>query len=158
MGWLSGDWFEPAIRMSDVHMKGSEWWLKFQDEGSPPKRDLRSGIYRLIGLDGSGNVATIRRVCGDDCTGTLYIGMGGDKRGDRDGTLRDRVGNLVAHHCPEYKIRPHKDLSPLLAKAFPVDRLAMTWLFSDNPRSREKQTLQAYYDKFGELPPQNDGW
>ena len=137
MSWLNGTW-PKLIRIGDAVEK--KWWNELEPE--------RSGVYRLIALDASGNVMPLNRVCGTDETGTLYIG-------ESDRPLLNRLGSLVKTHHPDYTSKPHRRLSIPLAKRFPADRLAITWEYTEVPRQREAELLMAYEDQFGELPPNN---
>lgn len=112
--------------------------------------DQRAGVYRLIGLEDTTGLspAVIQRVCGNDVTGTLYIGAAE--------VLRNRIGSLVQTLRPDiFRSAPHKSLTAKLAARFPTDSLAISWEFSDRPWDRENELLQAYVAEFGELPPHN---
>jgi hypothetical protein len=148
MGWLIGDWSEPACQLSYAMVKGDEWWLRFQVENPPATRNLDAGVYRLIGLGETDSPAVIRRVCGDDSTGTLYIGSGD--------ILRNRLGSLIKEHHPMYKTGAHKALPPRLQTQFPADRLAVSWQFVPDHRECEQRLLDAYQAAFGEFPPLNE--
>jgi len=53
-------------------------------------RRPKAGIYRLVGLDDAGKLATLDRICGSDQTGTLYIGCEG-----KNFAIRSRLSKLV---------------------------------------------------------------
>jgi hypothetical protein len=91
-----------------------------------------SGVYRLIGLDGTGKPATLDRVGGRDKTGTLYIGCFYDRhrilqldRSLRPPRRRNR-GYSYEHEAPR-RLRRHSPLS----KRFPISRLAINWCYSN---------------------------
>ena len=42
----------------------------------------------------------------------------------------NRLGDLVKTFRPDYRSKPHRQLSKPLAKCFPVNRLAITWEYT----------------------------
>lgn len=125
-----------------------EWYKKFNRIDGD--QDLRPGVYRLVALDQprASAPALIHRVCGDDATGTLYVGA--------SDCLRNRISSLVAtNRQDQYRHSPHKPLAPQLSALFPTNRLAFSWEFSEDPWGREIELLEAYLSEFGELPPHN---
>jgi hypothetical protein len=119
-----------------------------------------AGVYRLIGLDGAGKPAILDRICGNDRTGTLYIGYEG-----KNFMIRSRLSKLVRslreprsytyneEHNAGYRLRRH----PMLSQRFPKDRLAITWCYTDSEFCylAEQSLLDAYFTSFGDTPPLN---
>ena len=103
------------------------------------------GVYRLVGLAQDGEIrqlATISRVCGEDRTGTLYIGEAG--------TLNKRLNQLRkgSHQASRFPT--------ILREKFPMRRLAIASLFtSRSTKMIENDLLQAYVNSFGDTPPLN---
>jgi hypothetical protein len=111
------------------------------------KKDHRyCGVYRLIGLATEGDLtrpATLNRLCGQDTTGTLYIGQAS--------SLDTRLNQLRqgSHNA----IRMLRSV-PLLQ--FPSKRLAVAFLFTGlAARSVERDLIKAYMNSFGDTPPLN---
>ena len=141
MTWLDDKGWSAPIRMSEAIEK--KWWEQV------PKG--RKGVYRLIALaEANNNImpAALRRVCGVDETGTLYIGASKQ-------SLANRLGSLVMTHRSDFKGKPRAPLSKLLGERFPADKLAMSWKLTEKPWQREADLLRAYEEAFGELPPRN---
>jgi hypothetical protein len=94
----------------------------------------------------------ISRVCGDDGTGTLYIGGAG--------SLEGRVNELRKTLRPQDWTGYHGAGKLLLgtlalSEKFPTDNLATEWALSDSPWDAEQRLLTAYTIQFGEGPPLN---
>jgi hypothetical protein len=112
------------------------------------------GVYRLIALASEGdpkNFVTLNRVCGQDSTGTLYIGEAGN--------LSNRLNQLrrsARSHRPE---RSHGAISmlrqiPILN--FPLNKLGVALLFTDRDTTGvERDLIHAYMNSFGDTPPLN---
>ena len=112
---------------------------------------LPPGVYRLVADD-----RIIHRVCGEDSSGTLYIGMSAN-------TLDGRVCELrKALNRKKYSSKNHKagtlyrDTEPLTQK-FPLEILRTTWAttIGAGPRQLEADIIAAYVSEFGEPPPLN---
>jgi hypothetical protein len=116
-------------------------------------------------LDENGKPVAIDRVCGNDLTGTLYIGCE-----EQNFAVRSRLSQLVrslreprllpggypeysrqSEHPAGYRLRSHSKLN----KRFPRSHLALTWCYSKQPNEAESSLLRAYVDSFGEIPPLN---
>lgn len=110
---------------NEPRKKPDDGWK--QQFGSEGQWNLQPGVYRLIGLDEAGQPAIIRHVCGDDPSGTLYIGAGS--------TLMYRVSHLVKQHHPSFTSHPHKPLPPRMASTYPAQRLAMSWIIAWGEKS-----------------------
>jgi hypothetical protein len=118
------------------------------------------GVYRLIALGDAGAAANLQRMCGNDETGTLYIGMEGKTFSDRSRLTKlvrslrpPRHGGLVYNneHHAGHRLRRH----PVLSQKFPSEKLAITWCYSDQPARAEAMLLDAYFASFGDTPPLN---
>jgi hypothetical protein len=104
------------------------------------------GVYRLIALSEAGNVdkpMQFNRVCGQDVTGTLYIGCAG--------RLNDRLNQMrrSEHHTIGM-------LRRIPALNLPLERLAIAMLFTGRSyTSVEGYLISAYINSFGDTPPLN---
>ena len=104
------------------------------------------GVYRLIGLASEGDLtrpATLSRLCGQDTTGTLYIGYAS--------SLNKRLNQLRqgSHNA----VRMLRSV-PLLK--FPSKSLAIAFLFTGlAARAVERDLIRAYMNSFGDTPPLN---
>jgi hypothetical protein len=114
------------------------------------------GAYRLHCLAPEGDtLLTIQRVLGPDCDGVLYIG--------KAKSYLSRVIGLKKGLSPTHKSEPHiggrrywHDRHESLRKAFPYERLCVTFEPAADPRGKENELLNAYCTKFGEAPPLNN--
>lgn len=116
-----------------------------------------SGVYRIFALD-----TAINRLCGQDATGTLYLGMAG--AGDRRWSiLRTRIMSVAKqeHHAT----KPWR-YNKLLQQKFPWEALFIEWAYTRRRNNykgeaiamaplAESWLLSSYCDSFGELPPLN---
>jgi hypothetical protein len=114
------------------------------------------GVYRVFAPD-----TVIRRCCGDDPTGTLYIGRAGSDRGWS--ILRTRIGAIAqrGHHIFE-------NANDVIKRKFPWDSLAVQWAYTNGKQFNykgepipeapmaESWLLACYRDSYGELPPWNE--
>lgn len=111
----------------------------------------KGGIYRLFATN-AGAVCPIPRVLDTDDSGTLYIG--------KANSFLDRVIDMKKSILPNYKSSSHdagvryKKLSAMQTH-FPVDDLMVELTLSDSPTETERQALDEYQNKFGEVPPLN---
>jgi hypothetical protein len=114
-----------------------------------------SGVYRIFSRN-----TPIDRCCGQDPTGTLYIGLAGS-RGRNWSILRTRIGSILTreHHA----IRNSSELSH---QKFPWESLLAEWAYTGEKSNykgepiaeavqAEKWLLACYNDSFGEYPPWN---
>jgi len=124
----------------------------------PSSRSKRewSGVYRIFSPGTS-----IHRCCGQDPTGTLYVGKAG--AGGRNWSiLRTRILDIVTkrHHAVS-----GWSFDSLIDRKFPWNSLAVEWaytgerLYQGKPYPAagmaESFLLRSYSDSFGELPPLN---
>lgn len=121
----------------------------------PPTCRPQSGVYRLIALSSSGSPIAIPRACGDDYSGTLYIGQAG--------SLEGRVNELRKTLDPRWKSGSHGAGklflgTPALVEKYPTDKLATKWALCDSPWETEQRLLTTYAIQFGEGPPLNRQW
>lgn len=112
------------------------------------KRHGYCGVYRLVGLAAENDFrkpARLSRVCGDDPTGTLYIGE------TRSLNKRLNMMRLFTHNAIQMLERlPLRGL-------FPANKLAIALLITDCSMTSfvERNLLQAYMNSFGDTPPLN---
>jgi hypothetical protein len=111
------------------------------------------GVYRLIGLASEGDLtkpAVFGRLCGQDTTGTLYIGKA-DSLNNRLNQLRR---SLLSRHEESHETIGMLKRIPLLN--FLLNKLAVALLFTGRcSRSVEGDLIQAYMNSFGDAPPLN---
>jgi hypothetical protein len=112
------------------------------------------GVYRLIALEQPGDLsrpAKLARVCGEDSTGTLYIGEASDlslRLNQMRRTARRRRSE--GSHSAISMLRRIKRLD------YPEEKLGISFMFTDRlTRAIESDLLQAYINSFGEMPPLN---
>jgi hypothetical protein len=110
------------------------------------------GVYRLIALASEGDLtkpAPLNRVCGQDTTGTLYIGEARD--------LSQRLNQL--RRSADRRERSHGAIGMLrqITKLdYPTEKLGIALLFtSRHTRGVERDLLHAYINSFGDTPPLN---
>jgi hypothetical protein len=134
-------------------------WHSYRVQGGYfTKKDYaHSGVYRLIGLAADDDVtqaATLNRVCGQDPTGTLYIGHAG-RLNERLNQLRRTL--LSRHENSHGAIGALLSVTEL-ASRFPPNRLAISLLDTGiRPRFVEGTLIRAYRNTFGDNPPLNFG-
>ena len=131
------------------------WHLYTVDGGYFSKKDHGyTGVYRLIGLEKDNdltNPATLSRICGQDSSGTLYIG--------ESGWLNQRLNQLrrsLKREDTHGAIRTWRS-TPVLKSRFPPNRLGVGILFTAVGMSAavEQDLIQAYMNSFGDTPPLN---
>jgi hypothetical protein len=130
-----------------------DWGLYLVDGGRfSRKQHGYCGVYRLIALASEGDAtkpAVLNRLCGQDTTGTLYIGCA-RRLSDRLNQLRRSLRGREDTHGA---IRMLNRI-PLLD--YPTDRLAIALLFTFREFERvEGDLLEAYMNSFGDTPPLN---
>jgi hypothetical protein len=112
-----------------------------------------AGVYRLIASDIKGHPISISRVCGEDRSGTLYIGMAE--------SLEVRVNELRKTLRPEMWKGGRHGAGLLLRRTdkmrsrFPNEHLSTTWALADDPWDVEAELIKSYVREFGEGPPLN---
>lgn len=114
----------------------------------------KCGVYRLIALQENGDLskpATIARICGEDRTGTLYIGEAGD--------LSLRLNQMRRSACEHRSEGSHSAITMLRRIRrlnYPAQRLAVALMFTRRfTRAIERDLLHTYINSFGEMPPLN---
>jgi hypothetical protein len=112
-----------------------------------------TGVYRLFALDTEGDIsrpATLNRVCGQDESGTLYIGESNDL-GRRLNELRRSAGRRrEGSHGAIAMLRRITSLN------YPVAKLGLAVLFTGlRTKAIERDLLWAYMNTFGDTPPLN---
>ena len=111
------------------------------------------GVYRLISLETSGDLssaATLNRVCGQDSSGTLYIGEASDL-GRRLNQLKRSAG-----HRNEGSHGAIGMLKKITNLSHPASRLGVALLFTGrDTKSIERDLIWAYINAFGDTPPLN---
>jgi hypothetical protein len=112
----------------------------------------RSGVYRVVAVAEDTIIPVhLDRICGQDRTGTLYIG--------RASRLRSRLQQLVRSVIERCRSSEHPACRrlkyPPLSKRFHPNSLALTWCYESECQTAEYALLRAYRDSFGEKPPLN---
>ena len=112
----------------------------------------RGGVYRLIALAPAGDSigpAILNRVCGQDATGTLYIGEAG--------TLSARLNQVRRSFRRERSHGAINMLRKIPVLNYPPNRLAVALCFTSAQSRKlvEEHLIYAYINSFGEMPPLN---
>jgi hypothetical protein len=114
-----------------------------------------SGVYRIFSPN-----TNIGRSCGQDSTGTLYVGKAGTAVKNWS-ILRNRIQAIVneRHHATNNWNHP-------IRQRFPWSSLAIEWAYTGEKLHQGKPIPEAgiaesflllsYRDSFGELPPWNE--
>jgi len=115
-----------------------------------------SGVYRIFSPD-----TKIDRCCGQDPTGTLYIGQAGSRGGWS--ILRTRIMAIVKgdHHATN-----KRSVNSVVREMFPWGSLAVEWAYTGERTNYKGETvaeailaegflLSCYKQSYGELPPWN---
>jgi hypothetical protein len=112
------------------------------------------GVYRLIALASEGDPtkpAVLNRVCGQDLTGTLYIGEAK--------SLSNRLNQLrrsARSHRPESSHGAIGMLRQIPILDFPLNKLGVALLFTiQHTEMVERHLIHAYMNSFGDTPPLN---
>jgi hypothetical protein len=110
----------------------------------------KGGVYKIIAVR-NGERIPINRFLGTDKDGVLYIGMGKSYK---------RISDLKKSISPNYKGSAHicgrrYKLNPNIALQFPYESLFIEPVYADDPREAEEKLIEAYRDRFGEVPPLN---
>ena len=117
-----------------------------------------SGVYRIFSPN-----TTIPRCCGEDPTGTLYLGRAGS-RGRNWSILRTRIQSVLKQ---SHRAVTNWWLTDLMKQKYPWDSLALEWAYTGKrlnykgepvPEAimAESWLLSCYKDSYGELPPLNE--
>jgi hypothetical protein len=130
------------------------WRTYTVDDGYFSKRHHGyCGVYRLIGLTTERPLksGSIRRACGEDGTGTLYVGEAGWLN-ERLNQLRRSLHGEDTHGAS----RMWRQSSVLKAK-FPANKLGVSMLFTRVGMHKwiERDLIRAYLNTFGDTPPLN---
>ena len=114
----------------------------------------RRGVYRLIALEAANDlrsVATLNWICGQDPTGTLYIGEASN--------LATRLNQMRRTARARRSERSHSAISMLRRIRrldYPPEKLGVAVMFTGrSTRGVERDLLSAYINSFGEMPPLN---
>ena len=112
-----------------------------------------SGVYRVFALEIKDDIsrpATLNRLCGQDPSGTLYIGEAVD--------LSRRL-NQLRRTAENHRERSHGAaimLRQITGLDYPPARLGVAVLFTGSrTREIERDLLWAYINTFGDTPPLN---
>jgi hypothetical protein len=114
------------------------------------------GVYRLFAVMNEGgfsNPVTFNRVCGQDDTGTLYIG--------KAGSLSDRLNQLRRSLLRRERSHGVAEMLRCIRPNIPTQRLAVALLFTGRSftgrsfTSVERTLIDAYINTFGDAPPLN---
>ncbi|MGN6438895.1 MAG: hypothetical protein ACTHMM_20295 [Agriterribacter sp.] len=112
------------------------------------------GIYRVFALNEDLTPKHINRFCGIDTTGTLYIG-----RTTAQG-LKKRIYQALAVINPLGKSTGHSGalkykMNKIIAEFLNDHKLYFDYEVCAHPAGKERELLNEYASKFGELPPLN---
>jgi hypothetical protein len=124
------------------------WELHLLEESSffGKKAHGYCGVYRLIGLVSEGGLtrpATFNRVCGQDTSGTLYIGQAGE--------LHTRANQIRRGSHQAIRM-----LNQIPVLDFPANKRAIALLSTIRYSNLvESDLLHAYMNSFGDTPPLN---
>ena len=114
------------------------------------KRHGRCGVYRLIAHASEGELtkpATLSRICGQDTTGTLYIGEA-KSLSIRLNQDRERLHRRKKSHGAINTLRQIPVLN------YPRNKRGIALLFIvSQTRMIEEHLIYAYINSFGEMPP-----
>jgi len=126
-------------------------WQRFAEMTSNPAPS-RKGVYQIRATAENGTPKTIRRACEDDSDGILYIG---------EGNLCGRIGYLLEIVREDCEPKGHrKSFTPSFAR-YGLKRicdrrlLEVRWMECENCKAEEKQLLEAYKVRTGDIPPAN---
>lgn len=111
----------------------------------------KGGAYKLFYKD-NGKVRSIERFLGTDTDGILYIGSAS--------SYLDRIIDLKKTLDPNYISAPHicgrrYNKNDNIKKEFPYPNLFIRLIGHDKPKDKERELLDQYFKKFGEVPPLN---
>jgi hypothetical protein len=131
------------------------WKIHSIDGGSFSSKDHGVwGVYRIIALASEGDLtkpAVLNRICGQDMTGTLYIG--------ETKSLSNRLNQLrrsARSHRPERSHRAISMLRQIPILDFPLNKLGVALLFTGRDTTGvESDLIRAYMNSFGDTPPLN---
>jgi hypothetical protein len=112
----------------------------------------RGGVYRLIALAPNGSSigpAVLNRICGQDKTGTLYIGEAGNL-GARLDQMRRSFGREGSHGAINM-------LRKIPILNYSSNGLAVAVCFTNGKTRKlvEEHLIYAYINSLGEMPPLN---
>jgi hypothetical protein len=120
-------------------------------DGKTNDEDTKNAVYRVVALaKGDMIPARLDRILAHDETGTLYIGC----------TQTSIFGRIGQFHraCQGRHGHGGGDLyfgMKTLARKYPLEQLAVTWLSDKTPIDTERALIAAYAIEFGEGPPLN---
>lgn len=112
----------------------------------------KPGVYKIYSLDKNNSPKALPRVLGIDKSGILYIG--------KSENLKDRLRMLWRVLNPIMVAKAHTfgvnyNSLKLIQKSFPLQTLAVEFEERQNPKVYEKELLEKYRQKYGEVPPLN---
>lgn len=129
-------------------------WRTRRAEGGylPEKSCGFRGVYRLFAFANDiTSPAVLIRLCGQDVTGTLYIGMASSLSSRLNQARRSATGRRHerSHAAALRWVR-------ISSRSFPSYKLGIAFLFTRcEPRLAEVNLIEAYENAFGEMPPFN---
>jgi hypothetical protein len=131
------------------------WRLHRADGGYFSEKHHGScGVYRLVALESNGKLtapASLNRLCGQDPTGTLYIGCA-----SRLHSRLNQVRRSVRAYRAEGSHGAVAALRALPGVSLPPTKLAIALLFTERCiRSIEDDLIRAYMNTYGDAPPLN---
>lgn len=128
------------------HLADDHFWYNIQRD-----HHYNGGVYKLFCMHGV-EKKPINRLLGTDKDGILYIGQ--------TQCFLSRVIDLKKSITPGYESQNHDagnryKANPKIAEMFPYDELYVELLATNYPEKCEKKEINAYINRFGELPPLN---
>ena len=112
-----------------------------------------TGVYRLIALEVKDDItkpATLNRVCGQDMSGTLYIGEAIDLSRRLNQLRRTAEGRRERSHGAVIMLRQ------ITALDYPPAKLGIALMFTGyRTKDIERDLICAYMNTFGDTPPLN---
>jgi hypothetical protein len=112
------------------------------------------GVYRLVGLESESDLrkpVPLNRVCGQDISGTLYIGEAGSLNNRLNQLRRTLLRKENSHNAASVLKHMH-----VLKSKFSPNKLAVAVMFTGrSTRYVENNLLEAYMNSFGDTPPLN---
>lgn len=109
------------------------------------------GVYRLFAFSSDiTRPAVFNRLCGQDATGTLYIGKANSLSNRLNQARRSAGSRREGSHAAAGR------WARIASGNFPSHKLGIAFLFTRcQPRLAEVTLIDAYINSFGEMPPLN---
>jgi hypothetical protein len=130
-------------------------YYKLGDKTILPK-DLgtQKGVYILFALSSDSKPIPINRVLDVDEEGILYIGQTSKQDFKKRVEMLRRVLSPLKKSTGHSGAKNYKHIKKLQDR-FPVEMLHIKIEKAEEPKNRERQLIEDYRQKFGEVPPLN---